>query len=490
MDLQVTSLLQQAQDKFEDREYTAAHGLIKQAITVGTTIDVGVWDMVIELCEYSTEPENRDIIELANQGLTRFNTSPASYMLVAAKGCAYFCLKEYNSATRELTFALDQRRRWIKIRSTLARSLHEQQKYEQALRLFNETISEEPRYPFAIAGRGLTYHKLGHYQEAIADLTTMLDRNPGWIEGLLARGSSYYEMKVPEKGLTDFQYVLALSKDMAAEALYGRSLCYHDLCEYELAVEDLEHIVREYEAEIFMYADLASNYFYLQKYSEAIKAYDQCIKIEPMIEYYRKRGYIYQCMGKYELALKDYNAAQNLKPSSDVIGCIAYLYEHGYGVTKDEAKAFALYEEAYEMESESNSSDNIAAAMLHCYHEGIGVATSEAKIKEILANVMMNEHAKTDHSAIWQLMLSYLYYEGIYVKQDINRAGQVAEQAIKIDRTCALGWYYLYVLERGDLTVLKQKVQKFAHTSSLVDKMLENVELEPEQAEYIYPFTR
>lgn len=210
--------------------------------------------------------------------------------------------------------------------------------------------------------------------------------------------------------------------------------------------------------------ELAHNFYFHKDYVQALKYYNLTLKqINPEKELW------YAWEDSEAEGSVSTMKLEDVKIMMDAITRIAYCYEHGYGVQKDETKAIAYYEMfgGYNADlgySETASTTDVCAfikELLLFYNnptlnEYVGECggqiydgfapspessrawskisilklkylNSTAALKDILQHEQITSDPQWDTSAgsIWNLWAGEIYYKGIGVDKDYNNAFQI-----------------------------------------------------------------
>lgn len=67
--------------------------------------------------------------------------------------------------------------------------------------------------------RGISYDKMGKYESAVADFTTVLQLDPQNVNAVFNRGSSYDSMGQYDKAVADYSRALDLDASIASSSL-------------------------------------------------------------------------------------------------------------------------------------------------------------------------------------------------------------------------------------------------------------------------------
>jgi tetratricopeptide (TPR) repeat protein len=89
-------------------------------------------------------------------------------------------------------------------------------------------------------GQGVTYQVIGQYEDAISQLETYLQNNPGDISSLITLGMVYRQTKDYDLSLTQYEKVLNLGPNHI-EAMYQKALTYIDM----QAISEAEKILNQ-----------------------------------------------------------------------------------------------------------------------------------------------------------------------------------------------------------------------------------------------------
>ena len=117
-------------------------------------------------------------------------------------------------------------------------ALHNQGKYQAAIKLYNEALSINPNYAQAYNNRGVAYKYLKHYNEAISDFNKSIElKNPALHFVYNNRGIAYFDLQNYEQAISDYNRAIEINPKYA-EAYYNRGLLYQILDETEKANAD------------------------------------------------------------------------------------------------------------------------------------------------------------------------------------------------------------------------------------------------------------
>ena len=159
------------------------------------------------------------------------------------------------------------------------KKLHNQNKYEEAIKYFSKCISLDPDRLIYHHWRGVIYNKMGSYEKAIEDLTIAISLNPNIWGNYHWRGRTYSKMRSYEKAIEDLTIAISLDPDKW-QSYNWRGSSYNKMKRYEKSIEDLTKASS-------LNPDVPENYWW--------------------------RGNSYEKLGFKDLAENDYKESERLK---------------------------------------------------------------------------------------------------------------------------------------------------------------------------------
>jgi tetratricopeptide (TPR) repeat protein len=129
----------------------------------------------------------------------------------------------------------------------LAAKKHAAEDYKGAIKLYKETLKEDPNFVEVYDNMGVCYRRLGDFKNAIKSYKKSIEIYP---EGGMAHqnlGMIYGIQKEYEKAISEYKIVQKLDPD-DAEGYYGAINNYLNLGKYKEAIESAIKTVEIYEA--------------------------------------------------------------------------------------------------------------------------------------------------------------------------------------------------------------------------------------------------
>ena len=109
----------------------------------------------------------------------------------------------------------------------------------KAVDYWNRAISSKQNTAVAYSNRGLAYHNLRQYQNAVKDYNTAIKMEPGYAAAYNNRGNSYYELNKYQLALNDFNQSLKL-RPKYAKAHLNRGLAFYQMDKNLQACRDFQ----------------------------------------------------------------------------------------------------------------------------------------------------------------------------------------------------------------------------------------------------------
>ena len=160
------------------------------------------------------------------------------------------------------------------------------------------------------------------------------------------RGVAYHELKQYERAIEDFSKAIELNPNLA-DGYYNRGFTYHELKQYERAIEDYNKAIELNPKYAVAYNNRRNAYGEIKEHERAIEDYNKAIELNPKYAVaYNNRGNAYHELKQYERAIEDYNKAIELNPN------LADAYNNrggAYGRLKQYEKAIEDFSKAIEL---------------------------------------------------------------------------------------------------------------------------------------------
>ena len=206
-------------------------------------------------------------------------------------------------------------------------------RYEQAAEEFQRAAQLDPDSDDALRGLGLAYQSLGKLPEAEANYQRAISLHPHYWAGYNWLGSFYYRQARYEDAAKMFSHVVALAPD--SERGYSNlGGVYLNLGRYAEAIPLFQRSVA-IRPTADAYSNLATAYFFQQRFDEAAHTYEQAVKLNAEdYEMWGNLGDAYNWSSKqqsqapqsYRKAISLANAALRVNPRDAAVLCDLALY--------------------------------------------------------------------------------------------------------------------------------------------------------------------
>src|SRR5262249_43788471 len=185
-----------------------------------------------------------------------------------------------------------------------------------AARVFTGCILKRPDHAHVYRCRGLSYDKLGRYDEAAADYSRAIDLEPKFVSALYNRGVAYcVHLGQPAQAVADFSLAIDLDpKDIAAWSGRGVVYCDH-LGQPAQAVADFSRAIDLEPKLTAAWPRRGVAYGELGRHDEAVADYSRAIDLDPkLVSSWYGRGFAYDKLGRHDEAVADFSKAIVLDP--------------------------------------------------------------------------------------------------------------------------------------------------------------------------------
>ena len=193
--------------------------------------------------------------------------------------------------------------------------LSKQNKYESAVKKYDEAIRIKPDFTNAYFNRGIAKAHANKPEEAIADFDEAIRLRPDDGEAYNNRGIAKSEANRFEEAIADFDEAIRLKYDYA-DAYNSRGLAKMHTDKLEEAIADFDEVIRidSDNAEGYNSRGLAK--MHTDKPEEAIADFDEAIRLRPdYVGAYCNRGAIKMESDRFEEAITDFDKAIHIDPN-------------------------------------------------------------------------------------------------------------------------------------------------------------------------------
>ena len=157
--------------------------------------------------------------------------------------------------------------------------------------------------------RGTAWIALGNFDNAIADLSEAINRDPGFAVAFLNRGVAYFNKSEIDRAIKDTSEAIRFNPNLAsAYNLRGNLLSLKQ--EPSRALLDFDKMIALEPSNPRGYTNRGYALQTDSRYSEALTAFDKAIQLAPSdAENYAGRAVVFLSLGEFDKAAKEYSAA-------------------------------------------------------------------------------------------------------------------------------------------------------------------------------------
>lgn len=222
------------------------------------------------------------------------------------------------------------------------------QNFKAAIANLTALIDKDPGDSTAYCLRGYTYDLINNMSAALKDLNKAIELNPKLVVSYCRRAAHFIETNQLEEALADANKAVTLDPKMA-EPYWLRSFVYFRQDKFEQAIADSSKAISIFPNAFSYYLNRAQAYRELKNYDLALADVNKAIKLQPRsIRAFNERGYLNKVTGRANAAVIDYTQAITLAsngPQSErnkIILSEAYvLRAEAYAALKQNNKSIA-----------------------------------------------------------------------------------------------------------------------------------------------------
>lgn len=188
-----------------------------------------------------------------------------------------------------------------------------QKNYGRALECFNKGIALDPNDRKQLFHRAMVYEALGRDDMAIQDYSTVLKKWPGDKHAHEKRAGAYEHCGQFEKAYADLTEAVHRSKD-AGKYLDRRARVLSRLNRHRESIGDYSSMLLQNDLDFDVLRLRGDEYMALKDYSNAMKDYDEAIKLAPQIAiFHEKKARVLDILGQSKNAAQERETAMRLR---------------------------------------------------------------------------------------------------------------------------------------------------------------------------------
>ena len=187
--------------------------------------------------------------------------------------------------------------------------------YDEAIADYSRIVELDPDDTEAFGFRGEAYRQTGRYEEAVADFTRAIEIDPGDAWAIGSRGQAYDAMGRFDEALADFTHAIEL-EPARTWILSARGETYLRMGRLDGAATDFTRAIELDPEHDWNIVFRGETYRQMGRYEEAVADFTRAIEIDPGDAWATgSRGRTYEAMGRFDEALADFKRTIELDPT-------------------------------------------------------------------------------------------------------------------------------------------------------------------------------
>ncbi len=196
----------------------------------------------------------------------------------------------------------------------LALTYEEQEKYKNAIKLYNHILDNNPDNLTVLYNLGIIHKRLENYEQAIEYFNHYIEINPHDAYACFNLGMIYKELEMIDESINLFNRGLKLDPQ-DGEALYELGDIYQNKEDYEKALHVFNKATKLNSKDFRIWSNLGSIYFEIEQYQESVQCYEKAVVLNlDCKEVWMELGVSYEHINELDKAIEAFKEALHLDP--------------------------------------------------------------------------------------------------------------------------------------------------------------------------------
>ena len=365
-----------------------------------------------------------------------------------------------------------------------AMALHQQGRFVEAERAYQEILQQEPTHTGALHLLGVVALQTRRTQRAVELIAKAIRLNPNVAPAHSNLGDGLNDLKRHAEALVSYDKAIALKPDFV-EAYNNRANALNDLKRHEEALASYDKAIALKPDYAEAYNNRANALNDLKRHEEALASYDKAIALKPdLVEAYNNRANALNALKRPEESLASYDKAIALKP--DLVE--AYNNRaNALNELKRHEEALASYDKAIALKPDyAEAYNNRGAALrnLKRHDEALASCDKAIALKPDLVEAYTNRAsalnalkrheealASYDKAIALKPEFAEAYYNRGNTLRDLNRP---EESLASYDKAIALKPDFEFLL--GDLMHTKMKICDWSNLETQIAQLVHKID--------------
>jgi tetratricopeptide (TPR) repeat protein len=195
---------------------------------------------------------------------------------------------------------------------SLGNECYNRHAFDQAIAEYSLALDKDPGMAEAHIGRGNAYSGNLEHAQALNDYSAGAGIGSGYDH--YARGYSLYLSGDYQSAIDEFSQAITQQANLVA-AYNDRGLAYANMGKADQAIADFNEAISINNSSAFAYNNRGNAYLSKADYGKAIEDYSRAAELHPRLVFpYSGRGFAYYRSGEYDKAIDDYTRAIAISP--------------------------------------------------------------------------------------------------------------------------------------------------------------------------------
>ncbi|CAG8541899.1 296_t:CDS:2 [Gigaspora margarita] len=237
----------------------------------------------------------------------------------------------------------------------------EAMQFNEAISLFTQVLSMFPNSYSLICYRAYASYQAESWNQAISDLNRAISKKPRRSRAYSLRGEVYRRLNKFDESLADLNTSLKLKKNIFA--LRTRAEVYSSLERFYDAISDLDSVLEIDPKNVLAIVRRAKAYCSLNHYQDALLDLELALNFDPVntSSILMNRGEIHRLMGRYDLALIDFDSSLQSEENLFALERRGNVYKF----LKKDREALADYTRVLQLDSKNFAAHKGRAEILY-----------------------------------------------------------------------------------------------------------------------------
>ena len=191
-------------------------------------------------------------------------------------------------------------------------------KYDEAIKYYNQAIDLDPASAWAYYERGVAYSSKEDFEKAVEDLTRAIELDPDFILSYTERGFNRIRTGDYDGAISDYNWAIAHDDLNKVRVYCNLGDAYRRKGDFDTAVKKCNKAIAlvpvfyySYKIRGCIYYDRKEYEQAIEDFTKAINSLDDALEDKPVV--YNLRGKCYRAIGEADLANTDFTKAQELR---------------------------------------------------------------------------------------------------------------------------------------------------------------------------------